>query len=72
MSIVKKLIALGAVRHSGITAKTNLLIAGTDPGLEKVKLARALGIRIADRTWLVGALALGKFSLAEQMKVEDV
>ncbi len=65
VSIVKKLIALGAVRNAGITAKTNLLIVGTDPGEAKIRMARSLGIRIADREWLKRALALGGFALRD-------
>lgn len=72
-SIVTKLIALGAVRHSKITPKTNLLIAGTDPGAMKIHAARQAGIRIADRDWLVRALALGGFTLKDAgIKIENV
>jgi NAD-dependent DNA ligase len=72
VKIVTKLVSLGAVKHSGITAKTNLLVAGTDPGMEKIKLARSLGIRIADREWLKRALALGGYTLGEPMQVDNV
>jgi NAD-dependent DNA ligase len=72
VSIVKKLISLGATRHSNITAKTNLLIVGTEPGDAKIKLALAIGIRCADRVWLQRALALGGYTLRDAgIKVEN-
>jgi NAD-dependent DNA ligase len=71
-SIVKKLIALGAVSHSGITSKTNLLIVGSEPGEVKLRKADVMGIRTADRDWLVRALALGGYILLDaQIKVEN-
>ena len=71
-SIVKKLIQLGAVHHSGITVKTNLLIVGTDPGEMKRKRAATMNIHEVDREWLVKALALGGFTLRDGMKIESV
>jgi BRCT domain type II-containing protein len=75
-SIVKKLVALGAERYWSIDhpkRPPNLLIAGDEPGPAKVRKAKALGINIADRAWLVGALALGGFTLADNdIKVETV
>jgi NAD-dependent DNA ligase len=72
-SIIKKLVSLGAVQHSGITAKTNLLIVGTAPGETKLRLAHPMGIPTTDRDWLVRALALGKYTLGDaRIKVENV
>lgn len=67
-SIVTKLISLGAVRHSGITAKTNLLITGTDPGEAKIRAAKAARIRVVDHDWLARALALGNYTLNAKPK----
>ena len=73
ISIVKKLVSLGAVRCSSITPKTNLLIVGIDPGEMKIRKARAMGIRLADRAWLIRAFALGGYTLREaKIEVEDV
>ncbi len=62
-SIVKKLISLGATWHRTVTAGTNLLIAGVDPGKTKVRAAKVMCINVEDRDWLVRALRLGGFSL---------
>lgn len=72
-SIVNKLVALGAVWHSSVTRKVNLLIVGTDPGRAKIRKAGAMNISITNREWLVRALALGGYLLgAAKIEVENV
>jgi NAD-dependent DNA ligase len=72
VSIVEKLVSLGAVRHKDINPGTNLLIVGTDPGGLKLRKASALGIRLVYRDWLERALKLGNYTLGNsQIKVEN-
>ena len=75
-SIVKKLTSLGAERYWSVDhpkRPPNLLIAGLEPGKAKVRKAKALGINIADREWLVKALAIGGLTLANNdISVETV
>lgn len=71
-SIVKKLASLGAIQHSTLKDKTNLLIVGDDPGDMKIKKAKMMGIATADRAWLVRALAIGGFTLKDaRIQVEN-
>lgn len=56
-AISKKLVSLGAIMKSGVSKKINLLLLGSAPGKSKITKAKELGVRTADRAWLVKLLA---------------